>query len=57
VGPVTPCDGVQAVPEYVKTLPVAGAVAETARPWSCVALPLDGLLIEKNGISRSPLIA
>jgi hypothetical protein len=31
-------------------LPVAGAVAFTARPCSWVALPLFGVVIEKKGI-------
>jgi hypothetical protein len=32
-------------------LPVAGAVALTARPCSWVALPLLGVVIEKKGIA------
>jgi hypothetical protein len=42
--------GAHAVPFQNNPAPVAGAVADTLRPWSCVALPDDGLEIEKNGI-------
>jgi hypothetical protein len=43
--------GSHEVPSHVKSEPVAGAVAETARPWSCVAFPEDGDEIKKNGMA------
>jgi hypothetical protein len=46
--------GAQAVPFQNSPAPVAGAVAETLRPWSCVALPDDGVLMEKNGMVSYP---
>jgi hypothetical protein len=41
VGPGVPVDGTQAVPLHTRQCPALGAVAETARPWSWVALPLE----------------
>jgi hypothetical protein len=46
---VTPVAGAQADPFHASTWVPVGAVDETARPWSWVALPLLGDEIEKYG--------
>jgi hypothetical protein len=46
VGPGVPVIGRQELPSQTSAWPTLGPVAEIARPWSWVALPLVALVVE-----------